>query len=88
MAETTTVADLIKILRTLPSDAIVVLAKDREGGGFSPLAKYGYSVGRYEAGTTRVGKFTSYPDEENQDDGEDYFDPTAGVEAVVLWPTN
>lgn len=35
-----TVAELIDQLSALPADALVVLSRDAEGNGYSPLAEY------------------------------------------------
>ena len=67
-----TVADLVKLLSTLPQDAVVVQSRDSEGNDFSPLSEA--SVERYVAITKWRGELI--------EGGED------GVPAVVLWPTN
>lgn len=83
-----TVADLIKALRALPQDAMVVLAKDGEGNGYSPIARPlaggGVAVGWYEAESTWSGEWWQPGDEDTMStvpgDGD--------AAAVCLWPTN
>jgi hypothetical protein len=80
---TATVGQLVTALLELPQDAVVVLSKDAEGNGFSPVAapvdEDGYSTGFYRAETTWSGEMFGGDDEERPDDA---------VEAVCLWPTN
>jgi hypothetical protein len=81
------VKDLIKVLLTLPEDALVVLAHDSEGNSFSPAADYG--VGRYEAETKYWGQFgltELTPD--LRAEGYTEEDVADGPEAICLWPTN
>lgn len=71
-----TVADLIVALSTLPPAARVVLAKDAEGNGFSPLNLAegpDVSLGTYIPDSTWSGEF------QNGDVAPD---------AVCLWPVN
>lgn len=84
----TTVAQLIARLQKLPLAAQVVVAKDSEGNGFSPIAvehpdasKPDISVGFYVPESTWAGEF--YTGEFHQDDKQ-----AGGVDAVCLWPTN
>jgi hypothetical protein len=75
-----TVGQLMANLAECPLDAIVILAKDSEGNDYSPLPDdQGYSIGSYVADSTWSGEFY---------DGITYDDPTRGVRAVCLWPTN
>jgi hypothetical protein len=70
-----TVKQLRERLALCPDEAIVVLSKDAEGNGFSPLPDGdGLSVGRYVADSTWSGEFRG-------DDPDE-------VVAVCLWPTN
>ncbi|MFI9154502.1 hypothetical protein [Streptomyces sp. NPDC053367] len=72
----------------LPDDTIVVLAKDAEGNGFSPLAEAEDAM--YWAETTWSGE--RYLTEEqrraeaNPDDWSEA--PDDAVRAVFLWPVN
>ena len=50
-----TVTELSALLATLPGDALVVLAKDGEGNGYSPLADH--EIGAYDPETTWCGEF-------------------------------
>lgn len=83
-----TVADLQAALATLPSDTLVVLAKDAEGNGFSPLVSALPAM--YAAETTWSGEW--YPTEEQrlaEDDPDDYSPaPDNAVPALFLWPVN
>jgi hypothetical protein len=71
-----TVTELIKVLSDLPGDALVVLSKDAEDNGFSPLSEA--TRERYESETAWYGEIL-HPKESDPDDG---------VSAVVLWPVN
>ncbi len=71
-----TVKELIDALVEFGDDTLVVLAKDAEGNGFSPLAEY--SGESYIAETSYSGELADYEDE----------DQAGGVPAVVLWPIN
>lgn len=85
---TMTVADLRAQLAQFPDDVIVVLAKDGEGNGFSPLCEAIPAM--YLAESTWSGEH--YPTEEQrlaEDDPDDYDPaPDDAVPAVFLWPTN
>lgn len=63
-----------------PGTALVVLSKDGEGNGFSPLHTGEHM--RYEAESDWSGTARDLldPDDEEEDDGS--------VDAVVLWPRN
>lgn len=72
----------------LPGDTPVVLAKDAEGNGFSPLVEA--EVAMYAAESTWSGD-RYMPEEERlaEDDPDDYAEaPDDAVRAVFLWPTN
>ena len=66
------VKELIEHLEKCDPEAMVVMSKDSEGNGFSPL--YENSTGRYEAESTWSGEY--------HDDREDL------PKCVCLWPTN
>lgn len=68
-----TVAELIQYLSGHPEEALVILAKDEEGNGFSPLDEA--AEGHYTADTTYSG--------EVHDEARG-----GSVRAVVLWPVN
>jgi hypothetical protein len=83
-----TVSELIDYLETLDGDMEIVLQKDSEGNGYSPLA--GSALVKYQAETTWAGQ--TY-DLDDFDDREYYnemyegsFDELPTV--VVLYPTN
>ncbi len=74
----------------LPGDTLIVLSKDSEGDGFSPLADLSDTC-RFE-GTTWSGEILN-PYECRQDcyewgRGCECEPDMRGVPAVVLWPTN
>lgn len=67
------VKELIDALKELPQDALVVMSKDAEGNGYSPLADIGQY--KYAAHCTWAGEI--YPTDEEE-----------GEEAIVFWPVN
>lgn len=72
----------------LPGDTLVILAKDAEGNGHSPLVEAEHAM--YLAETTWSGEryITEQQRlaEENPDDWSEA--PDDAVPAVFLWPTN
>jgi hypothetical protein len=83
-----TVADLQAALATLPSNTLVVLAKDGEGNGFSPLTEAQNAL--YAADSTWSGEHYM-TDEQRHATGEpaEYSQaPDDAVPALFLWPTN
>lgn len=72
----------------LPDDTIVILAKDSEGNGHSPLVEAEHAM--YLADTTWSGE--RYLTEEQrlaETDPDDWSQaPDNAVHAVFLWPTN
>lgn len=83
-----TVADLQAALATLPSNTLVVLAKDGEGNAFSPLTEAEPAL--YAADSTYSGEHYM-TDEQRQATGEpdEYSEaPDDAVPALFLWPTN
>lgn len=83
-----TVADLQAALALLPSDMPVVLAKDGEGNGFSPLAATDPAM--YLAATTWSGEqYLTEADRLAQEDPDEYSPaPDDAVPALFLWPVN
>ncbi len=80
-----TVAELITELQKTDPNRIVVLQKDAEGNGYSPLAGADCSA-LYVADSTWSGEV--YDEEpEDPDADEDRPDETA-KKCVVLWPVN
>lgn len=73
------VHELIALLIELPKEHEVILSKDGEGNGFSPLADFGLSM--YEAHSTWSGEV--FCEEDAKDQGRKYKE-----NAVILWPTN
>jgi hypothetical protein len=81
---TITAARLIALLSEEPPDAVVVLAKDREGNAHSPLV--GLRAAWYAPDSTYSGEV--YP--LDPEPGEEPYEPQRGRDlyAVVLDPTN
>ena len=72
----------------LPDDTLVVLAKDGEGNGYSPLVTADHAM--YAANTTWSGDhYMTDEQRQAQPDPDDYSQaPDDAVHAVFLWPTN
>lgn len=87
------VGELRAALDKFEDDTPIVLAKDEEGNGFSPLAEA--MPGMYEATSTWSGEHY-LSDEQRREtaanenaDPDDYCEaPESAVEAVFLWPIN
>lgn len=75
-----TIAELIEMLKELDQNALVIMSKDGEGNGYSPMVDE-FSTGTYEPETTWSGDFYS-----DAEDGEEQDE--AGQRCIVLWPTN
>ena len=81
-----TVGELIDYLATQPRDRKVVMAKDAEGNGYSPLEDA--SEGMYEADSTWSGEIYPTPESpEGQSDEYSHASPDA-ERVVVLGPVN
>jgi len=80
----TTVKELIETLSELPEDSVVILQKDSEGNGYSPLA--GLEAAKYIPGTTCNGEVPCNEDIESGELEEE--DVAKMLDCVVLWPTN
>ncbi|KAB1146788.1 hypothetical protein F7R91_14505 [Streptomyces luteolifulvus] len=71
----------------LPDDTIVVLAKDAEGNGFSPLSVMDGAL--YEAHSSFSGDWYATDQMRAQNPENDWDQaPNGTVPAVFLWPTN
>lgn len=87
------VKELRAILKDLPGDYVVVLAKDGKGNDFSPLAGFDEDY-RYEPDSTWSGEVVSKDDcDEDLPADEDPCEHTdcryaRATPALVLWPTN
>lgn len=83
-----TVKELIGLLSGFEQEAEVVLQKDAEGNGYSPLA--GIWDGQYRADTTWSGEvgLTGLDDEMRELGYTDEDVMEDGVSAVILTPTN
>lgn len=74
-----TVKELRDLLKDVDGDVLVIMSKDGEGNGYSPLADTNLGQYLYEADTTWSGDLIDV-DEADAD--------TEAVPCVVLWPTN
>jgi hypothetical protein len=85
-----TLAELREALAALdlPDDTLVVLAKDAEGNGHSPLVEAKHAM--YLADTTWSGeRYLTEAQRLAETDPDEWSEaPTAAVPAVFLWPTN
>jgi hypothetical protein len=93
MGEMRTVGDLLDYLATQPRDRLVVLEKDAEGNGYSPLADAREAL--YVADTTWSGQVYPTPEDKaewvasgawTQQDADDKYEPDERV--IVLGPVN
>ena len=75
------VKELIELLSEMNPEHEVVLSKDGEGNGYSPLD--GYSTGQYVPDSTWSGEFRSaqFPISDGGCRKKD-------INAIVLWPVN
>ncbi len=83
-----TVKDLREALADLPDDMLVVMAKDAEGNGYSPLAEATETM--YAAETTWSGDAYLTPEQRANDPQAGEYDeaPDEAVRAVLLGPVN
>lgn len=96
MPDVSTAGELADYLATQPRDRKVVIAKDAEGNGFSPLADAGESV--YEADSTWSGQVYPTPEDVaewvasgawSEAEAADRYEPGEDAERViVLGPVN
>ncbi len=88
MPDVSTVGDLIDYLATQPRDRKVVMSKDAEGNGFSPLADADEAM--YLPVTTWMGDvWLTSEQRAAQDEPEDYGEaPDDAERVVVLGPVN
>lgn len=72
----------------LPSDTIVIIAKDDGGNAFSPL--YELDPSMYQAQTEWSGeRYMTEAERQAQANPDDYTKaPADAVPAICLWPTN
>jgi hypothetical protein len=83
-----TVAQLKAELKSLPDDLLVVMSRDSEGNGFSPLSDVADNA-RYEqenawSGEIRLKELT--PDLKERGYTEDDVADENAPECIVLWP--
>jgi len=83
-----TVGDLLDFLATQPRDRVVVLSKNAEGDGYSPLCDVWEAM--YEENNTWSGEVYMTPeDRAAQEDPDDWSEaPAAADRVVVLGPVN
>jgi hypothetical protein len=72
----------------MPGDTPVILSKDAEGNGFSPLVEA--EVAMYAADSTWSGeRYMTEEDRQATGEPDEYAEsPEDAVRAVFLWPTN
>lgn len=70
-----TAGELIEVLKGMPADSLVVMSKDAEGNGYSPLRTV--DAVRYVPSCAYAGEIL--------DDG---CDEPGAVPAVAFWPAN
>jgi|SaaInlStandDraft_4_1057021.scaffolds.fasta_scaffold143740_2 hypothetical protein len=79
------VKKLIEVLSELDPETIVVLSRDSEGNGFSPLSSFAYNV-FYIPENTWSGEVYDREEWDEWSDGESV--PSEAESALVLWPVN
>lgn len=77
-----TVKELIKELKKLDGNRLVVISSDSEGNSFNEF--YSYSTASYDKGAREIG--LEELTEELKNDGYSEEDVKEGVPCVVLWP--
>ena len=80
----TTVKELIETLSALPPDSVVVLQRDAEGNGYSPMA--GAEAAKYMPETTWSGECPHPDDIENGEYEEE--DVAKMLDCIVIHPIN
>lgn len=70
----------------LPDTTPVILARDAEGNGYSPVAQVDDAM--YEAESTYSGQLYATPGMRAAEPGEWDEAPDSAVPAIFLWPTN
>lgn len=88
------VRELREVLAKLPDDMQVILQKDAEGNGYSPLC--GGDEGMYQAESTWSGDVYITPEQlaeklaepNSRWDAEDDAPPEDSIRVLVLWPVN
>lgn len=70
----------------LPDDTPVILARDAEGNGYSPVVQADDAL--YDAESPYSGQFYATPEMRAAEPGEWDEAPDSAVPAVFLWPTN
>jgi len=75
----------------VPGDTVVVMSKDAEGNGFSPLSRQqGVTAGMYAPDSTWSGDhFMDEAYRRSLPDADEYEPaPKESIPAAFLWPTN
>ncbi len=82
------VRDLVKALKEFDLDAEIIMQKDAEGNGYSPLC--GVDTGYYVPESTWSGTFygADYTAEDNCMDEEEFKELTSRPISLVLFPIN
>lgn len=82
------VSELIEYLLGFDPETEVILQRDSEGNGFSPLA--GVDVGYYVPDSTWSGHFydPDWTDEDNCMDDDEFAEMQNRPKSIVLFPVN
>jgi hypothetical protein len=78
------IRELIAELQELPEELDVIVAKDAEGNGYSPLENLSERL--YKPDSPYSGSLIDEDQEDEFDDEEE--DEGSVIKSVVLWPTN
>lgn len=76
--------ELREYLKDYPADMPVIMEKDAEGNGYSPLCSV--NEGLYIADSTWSG-WVHFPEDDDDEDDDDYV-PEGSVRAIILGPVN
>ena len=83
------VKDLLEVLSHLDPERVVILSKDSEGNGHSPLAALTMENCNYSAESTWHGNIgLEKITDELREQGYSEDDVIEGEKCIVLWPTN
>lgn len=77
------IKDMIAELLKLDQELEIVMSKDEEGNGYSPLPENFYSIGYYQPENTWSGEFYT-----QQDIDDEFGDVSKSVKAIAIFPTN
>lgn len=81
-----TVKSLMEELKKLPQDSFIIMQKDGEGNGYSPMA--GVDEAYYQPTSTWSGEMVSEDLEDYEDEEQMEEEKKSALRVVVLWPVN